>query len=44
MQPKDKDISINNLCRAFLNNTLDSYAILNLVTCYASSLRSTYLY
>jgi hypothetical protein len=44
MRPEDKDISINNLCRAFLNDTLDSCAILNSVTRYAGSLRSTYPY
>jgi hypothetical protein len=44
MQPKDKNISINNLYCTFLNNTLDSYTILNLVTYYTSSLRSTYPY
>jgi ATP-dependent DNA helicase PIF1 len=41
LRPEDKDISIDDLCRAFLDDTPDSRAILNSVTRYSGSLRGT---
>jgi hypothetical protein len=41
LRPEDNDTSVDDLRRAFLDDTLDSRAILNSITRYAGTLRGT---